>query len=319
MKPVGGYFELELSKGLYAYHEVPYTFKSGRSALHYILRVCKPTLVYVPFYTCNALLQSFEAAGVAFKLYAIDESLEPVTVPELADDEYFLYINYFGLKEATVSKLSVRYNDRLIVDCTQAFFTKGNGRSWFFNSCRKFFGVPDGAWLYPPDHIQVEVIECRNDVYTMEHLIKRFNGHVQEGYTAFKENEKLCGPEIKGMSVISQNLLSQINYDEVIATRRANFDCLHRIFSNQNQFAIIAGEESVPMAYPLIPDYHIDRDVLYNNGIYIPTFWSEVKSGTETGYETERKLAENLLPLPVDHRYNEADMQRMAAVIQFSK
>jgi hypothetical protein len=319
MKPVGGYFELALSKGPYSYHEVPYTFKSGRSALHYILRVCKPTIVYVPFYTCNAMLQSFEAAGITCRMYAIDEKLDPVTLPELADDEYFLYINYFGLKNAAVTRLSTMYGDRLIVDCTQAFFTKGNGISWFFNSCRKFFGVPDGAYLYAPYNMQVEVIESRNEVYTVEHLIKRFNGHIQEGYVAFQENEKLCGPEIKRMSAISEMLLSQINYDEVIASRRANFDCLHRIFSNQNQFAIIAGEESVPMVYPLIPDYQVDRNMLYENGIYIPTFWAELKTGTEAGYETERGLAETLLPLPIDHRYNETDIQRMAAVIQFSK
>ena len=318
MKPVGGYFELELSKGPYSYHEVPYTFKSGRSALHYILRICKPAIVYVPFYTCNALLQSFEAAGIAFRLYAIDERLEPVALPVLANNEYFLYINYFGLKGTTVNKLSAMYANRLIADCTQAFFTKGNGRSWFFNSCRKFFGVPDGAYLYPPDHTPIEVVESRNDVYTMDHLIKRFNGRVQEGYSAFKENEKMCGPEIKRMSAISQHLLSHINYNEVIAGRRANFDYLHRTFINQNQFAIFVEAESVPMAYPLITGYQIDRNVLYNNNIYIPTFWAEVKTGTENGYETERGLAEKLLPLPVDHRYNEADMQRMAAVIQFS-
>lgn len=316
MKPVGGYFELELSKGPYAYHEVPYTFKSGRSALHYILRICKPAVVYVPFYTCNALLQSFEAAGVAFRLYTIDENLEPITLPVLANDEYFLYINYFGLKEATVSKLSVMYNDRLIVDCTQAFFTKGNGKSWFFNSCRKFFGVPDGAYLYPPNHIQVEVIESRNEVYTVEHLIKRFNGHTREGYEAFKENENLCGPEVTGMSVLSQHLLSNINYSEVMARRRANYKCLHHLFKNQNQLSIFIEEESVPMVYPLITEHQIDRNVLYEGGFYIPTFWAEVKVGGDSEFKTERKMAERLLPLPIDHRYNEADMQRMAAAIQ---
>lgn len=189
MKPVGGYFELELNKGCYAYHQVPYTFKSGRAALHYILRLCQPTLVYVPFYTCNALLQSFEAAGIAYMQYAIDEKLDPVALPDLQPDEYFLYINYFGLKEATVQMLSARYGQQLIADCTQAFFTKGNGRSWFFNSCRKFFGVPDGAYLYPPDSIQVEPVESNNETYTLEHLIKRFNGHVQEGYAAFQEKK----------------------------------------------------------------------------------------------------------------------------------
>jgi hypothetical protein len=319
MKPVGGYFELELSKGGYSYHEVPYTFKSGRSALHFILRECKPTLVYIPFYTCKVILQSFEAAGIAYKFYAIDESLEPVTLPDLANNECFLYTNYFGLKDAAVNKFSTRYGHQLIVDCTQAFFTKGNGRSWYFNSCRKFFGVPDGAYLYPPDGVPVQPIESSNPAYTMMHLIKRFNGQVQEGYAAFQENEELCGPEITGMSAISRHLLSHINYTEVIAARKANFNCLHHIFENLNQFAIITDPETVPMVYPLITPYKTDREKLYSHGIYVPTFWAEIKSGSKKGFETESKLAESLLPLPIDHRYQETDMQSMAAVIHLAK
>lgn len=318
MKPVGGYFELELNKGDHSYHEVPYTFKSGRSALHYILKLCKPTLVYIPFYTCKVILQSFEAAGVAYRLYAINEQLEPVRVPDLAGDEYFLYTNYFGLKDAAVNRLSNRYGAQLIVDCTQAFFTKGNGRSWYFNSCRKFFGVPDGAYVYPPGNIPVEIMERRNEDYTLTHLIKRFNGHAEEGYAAFKENEQLCGAAITGMSEISRHLLSHINYKEVIAARKANFNCLHHIFKNQNQFAITADPESVPMVYPLMTPDKTDREKLYRNGIYVPTFWIEVKDGNNKGFETERNLAEQLLPLPIDHRYQEADMQRMAAVIQLA-
>jgi len=319
MKPVGGYFELELNKGSHLYHTVPYTFKSGRSALHFILRECKPTLVYIPFYTCKVILQSFEAAGISYKYYAIDNNLEPVALPDLANGEYFLYTNYFGLKNAAVNELSARYDHQLIVDCTQAFFTKGNGRSWYFNSCRKFFGVPDGAYLYPPDDMLIQPIENRNTDYSATHLIRRFKGEVQEGYAAFQENDKLCGPEIAAMSVISERLLSHINYEEVMAARKANFNSLHYIFKNLNQFAIITDPETVPMVYPLITPYTTERSKLYSKGIYVPTFWAEVKEGSEMGFETESKLAGNLLPLPIDHRYQEADMQYMAAVIQLAQ
>jgi hypothetical protein len=318
MKPVGGYFELELSKGRYVYHETPFALKSGRSALHFILRVCKPALVYVPFYTCNALLQSFEAAGVRFKQYAIDEKLEPVALPGLQQDEYFLYINYFGLKDATVEMLSARYGEQLIADCTQAFFAKGNGRSWFFNSCRKFFGVPDGAYLYAPHHIQPGPVEGRNEMYTIAHLIQRFNGHVQEGYKAFTENEKLCGPEVTGISVLSEYLLSNIDYADVITRRRANFNFLHQAFKNKNRFSIPAYDENVPMVYPLITDAPIDREELFRNKVFVPTFWAEVRDADNLKFSTEIKLANNLLPLPVDHRYSEADMQRMVEVIQLT-
>jgi hypothetical protein len=73
------------------------------------------------------------------------------------------------------------------------------------------------------------------------------------------------------------------------------------------------------MVYPLITPYKTDREILYSNGIYVPTFWAEVKEGSKNGFETECKLAESLLPLPIDHRYQETDMQSMAAVIQLAK
>ena len=316
MKAVGGYFELELNKGMHYWHEVPYAFKSGRSSLHSILRQCKPSLVHVPFYTCDALLQAFEAAQVPYRFYAINEMLNPVKLVALKSDEYLLYINYFGLKSNQVNQLSAMYGARLIVDCTQAFFAKGNGRSWFFNSCRKFFGVPDGSFLYSPDGISVNEPAGKNEAYTVDHLIKRFNGHAQEGYPAFQENEKMCGPEIAGMSAISSALLSHINYSEVIATRRSNFNCLHQLFKAQNQFIAIPEAHFVPMVYPLLLEKNTDRTILYNNGFFIPTFWRDVVARNEAGYGTEEWFAKKLLPLPVDHRYDTADMKRMAAAIQ---
>lgn len=121
------------------------------------------------------------------------------------------------------------------------------------------------------------------------------------------------------MSAITQYLLSHINYTEVIARRRANFERLHYTFKNLNQLAITTGEECVPMVYPLLTECPINRNVLYNNGIYIPTFWAEVNRESNPGFKTEQRLAEQLLPLPIDHRYQEADMERMAATIQLAK
>jgi hypothetical protein len=316
MKPVGGYFELELGMGGCAYHETPHTFKSGRSALHYILNVCRPSLVYVPYYTCNAMLQSFEAANVPFVFYAINEALEPVSLPTLQNGQYFLYINYFDIKGNVVYGLSEIYGNRLIVDCTQAFFTKGNGRSWFFNSCRKFFGVPDGAFVYGPDEINLPAVESNNEMYTLEHLVKRFNGHTREGYAAFQQNEIYCGAAITGMSTITRHLLSNINYEAVIEKRRANFNYLHQVFKHTNRLPVTANDDSVPMVYPLLPAGTVNRQALYNSNLFIPTFWTEIITGDESGYTVEQRLAEKLLPLPVDHRYGINDMKRMATFIQ---
>jgi len=106
MRPIGGYFELELSRGPFRYHEAA-AFKSGRSALFYLLSQLRPENVYIPFYTCNALLEPFLQSGVKFTFYEIDETLSPRKLPELQANEYFLYINYFDLKRKKVKELSI--------------------------------------------------------------------------------------------------------------------------------------------------------------------------------------------------------------------
>ena len=36
----------------------------------------------------------------------------------------------------------------VIIDNAQAFYSKHQDRAYSFNSARKFFGVPDGAYLF---------------------------------------------------------------------------------------------------------------------------------------------------------------------------
>ena len=311
MKPIGGYFELELKKGHRVYHNTPYALKSGRSSLHYIFSLYRPERVYIPYYTCNGLLESFTASGVQYEFYAIDEQLDPVTLPKLAKNEYFLYVNYFDIKRETVSRLSKKYGDKLLVDATQAFFMKGNGKSWYFNSCRKFFGVPDGSYLYKPTGKKVPEIKTSNEKYITEHLIKRFNGHTTEGYNAFVENEILCGAEIEGISKLSHHLLSNVGYEKVAERRRANFEYLHKIFKDSNLLSVKLLRNNVPMCYPLLVPGPLNRELLYKEKIFIPVFWKEVLNRSDTGYETEKTITKNLIPLPIDHRYTNSDLKTM--------
>jgi hypothetical protein len=104
---------------------LPYKFKSGRASLLHILHAVKPSLVYIPYYTCDALLEPFITSGVPFRFYEIDLNMEPINPPSLSSGEYFLYVNYLDIKRDTVARLSEQYADKLIVDCSQAFFMKG--------------------------------------------------------------------------------------------------------------------------------------------------------------------------------------------------
>jgi hypothetical protein len=316
MKPAGGFFELELKRGGYKYHDTAFVTKSGRASLWHILSTVKPSLVYVPYYTCDSLLQPLDATKTRYVFYGITEDLEPETLPVLKPGEYFLYVNYLDLKRETALRLSDKYKERLIVDCTQAFFMKGTGRSWFFNSCRKFFGVPDGSYMYAPDDVQLSLPESRNEQYCTDHLIKRFNGHPGEGYESFQKNEALAGCGTDSISLLSEYLLSQVDYKEVMQRRLDNYSFLSRQFNDRNLFPALQVQDNVPMHYPLLPTTKIDRSLLFKQNIFIPAFWADTLNRTNEGFAVERRLSEYLLPLPVDHRYDIADMERIAEAVK---
>ncbi|MCW3122944.1 MAG: hypothetical protein JWQ38_2436 [Flavipsychrobacter sp.] len=309
MKDVGGYFELELQNGGNGYHNTPYALKSGRASLYHILAHTKPSLVYIPFYTCNALMEPFDALGIKYQFYAITELLEPVNMPDLEEGEYFVYVNYMGLKDKTMNMLSAHYKDKLIADCTQAFFTKGNGVSWFFNSCRKFFGVPDGSYLYCPQGVSLQLPGAQNEDYIIDHLMLRYNGHTRDGYPYFTANEEQVGRGIDRMSYLGECLLSRINYKEVMDTRVENYSYLHSLLRDTNLFNAAIDEGMIPMCYPYLPASVLDKASLGEQNIFIPSFWADVLQRNMEGFDIEKKFAAELCPLPVDHRYTTADME----------
>jgi len=118
---IGGYFELELRGGEH-YHKGSLRLNSARSCLEYVLRVRQYRKVFIPYYTCEIVLQPFQLLNIDYEFYHINEALEPVELPDLKDGEAFLFTNYFGLKQACVERLAQRYGKQLIVDNAQAFF-----------------------------------------------------------------------------------------------------------------------------------------------------------------------------------------------------
>ena len=315
MNEIGGYFGLELKQGENVFHTSPYKMKSGRSSLSFILTNCKLKHVYLPFYTCDALLEPFDLHNISYSFYAINKKFELDIMPVLKDGEMLVYINYYGIKDEYVEQLSNKYTDKLTVDCTQAYFTKGNGRSWYFNSTRKFFGVPDGSDLYVPNGFDWEDIYDAlpvSDNYITDHLFARFNDEIQKGYPYFQKNETLNGGGAAKMSVLTQCLLSNIDFEKVMEVRKQNFSYLDANLQDSNQLSISTCSPSVPFFYPYLPAHTIDKKKLWAENIFIPVLWNDcLQRANSIQFPIERELSEELLPIPVDHRYAGLQMDRM--------
>jgi hypothetical protein len=322
MTAIGGFLPLEASTSstCSTYHAGGAALVSGRACFHAILRTVKPRRVVLPFYVCDAVVQPLHASRTPFEFYSLDDAFRPAIDLQPSSGELALVVNYFGVQSAFVASLSERLGDRLVVDDTQAFFRRGVQGIWSFNSARKFFGVPDGGFLYgavagigelPP-----------SDSGDCDHLVARRAGDDADAWEQFKRHEARVSVEPRRMSDVTDRLLRAVDMERAKRARQRNFAGLHAALAALNTIALPLDGAAVeaPMCYPFLPAADVDREKLAAAGLFVPTLWPEIDSRPHVGFAWERLVARRLLPLPIDHRYGAADMdtivQRLHQVLR---
>ena len=306
MQPIGGYFSLELPHHE-EYHTGAIKLNTGRNALEYVLRCRNYKKVYIPYYTCEVVLEPFHKLKIDYQFYHIDLNFEITDEIALQKDEALLYTNYYGLKQRYVEKLAERYGLQLIVDSTQAFFTKPIEGVDTFYTCRKFFGVPDGAYLYSDKLLDME-LEQDVSYGRMSFLTNRIDLGAEAGYADFREqSELLVGQPIKRMSKLTERMMQSIDYECVSHRRRENYSLLDEKLGKTNLLSLTLEDDAVPMVYPYMIERDGLREFLIENKIFVARYWPNVLEWTEKG-NSDRLLAQYILPVPIDQRYEEIDM-----------
>ena len=157
MKEIGGYIELEFKEGQ-PFHSSAIALNTTRNCFEYVLRAKKIKKILIPHFTCDVMLEPINKLGVIFQYYHIDSNLEPIITNETSQNNALLYTNYFGIKQNVIKKLHKKFGN-LIIDNSQAFYHFPVKNVDTFYSARKFFGVPDGAYLYTDKFIPGNNIE----------------------------------------------------------------------------------------------------------------------------------------------------------------
>lgn len=311
MEAIGGYFELELRKGEH-YHKDAIRLNSGSNCFEYILRARKYEKVYVPYYTCHVIFDVAQRLGVEIAYYHMNEQLEPTELLNLEAQEAFLYTNYYGLKQSCVERLTEKFGKQLIVDNAQAFYAKPIEGIDTFYSPRKFFGVPDGGYLYT-DAVFNEDFPQAESMQRMTHLLKRIEQGAEAGYADYqREEETLDGSPIERMSKLTDVLLGNIDYKEIAERRIANYQLLDEQLRSTNLIHLSLEDGAVPMVYPYLFGDPTMRKRMIEKKVFVATYWPNVSSDCTI----ETMLKSNLLPLPIDQRYNVDDMQQIIEVSQ---
>ena len=146
MREYGGYIELDTYR-LPMLHEGAIALNCGRNCLAYLIESKKIKKILLPYFMCESVFNLCKKYRIDIGFYHIDDQFKPQGV-NLEEDTWFYVMNYYGqLSREYLSDLTERYN-RVIIDNAQAYFEEPIPNADTIYTCRKFFGVPDGAFLY---------------------------------------------------------------------------------------------------------------------------------------------------------------------------
>lgn len=312
MKEIGGYIELDHYSGDML-HEGAIKLNSGRNALAYLIETKGIKKILMPGFMCDSCDDVLRKYGVEIRRYGIDLMFQPENI-KLQDDEWIYIVNFYGqLSDLIINDLKNKYI-RIIADYSQSYFRLPISGVDTLYSCRKYFGVPDGAILYTDKTIEREL---QQDVSfeRMKHILGRFERKASDYYGDYtKGEEKFADIPIMKMSKLTENLLHGINYEVCKARRTNNFQYLEKRLHSINKLSLTVPEGA--FMYPLYIDNGENiRKELQKRKIYIPCLWPNVVN--DYGHdELENDMARNILPLPVDQRYLPEDMEYIVDTIK---
>lgn len=308
-KAIGGYFELETATKENYLHAGLLALNTARNSFEYILAARKFKHVYIPYFTCDVMLEPVEKLGLSYSFYDVDDHLEPVfDYGEIKEEEAFLITNYFGIKGSYIRRIAGQLTN-LIVDNAQALFEQPLPGIDTLYSPRKFVGVADGGYVSTTAKLHTNLVADQS-FERMSHLLKRADLGAEAGYEDFKVNDaSLENQPIKRMSALTKNILSGLDYERNAKIRQENFSFLHHHLGASNKLQIDTDISVVPMVYPYRCDgaARIKSD-LVKNRIFCATYWPNVSEWCNE-QQNSWHLANEIIALPIDQRFTAQDMQ----------
>ena len=305
MREIGGYIELDKGLGD-EYHKKAIALNSGRHCLEYLIRTKNIKKIYLPFFLCASVAGVCRRLSCETDYYNIDEKFTPIFNQELQNKEYIYIVNYYGqLDNKVVFKYQNKYKN-IIVDNSQAFFQYPVEGIDTIYTCRKFFGVSDGGYLYTDSRLDIK-LPLDKSYDRIRYILGRFEMDAGTFYKESVDNNKFfADEELKGMSKLTHNLLRNLNYEFIKNRRRENFEVLHNFLKKHNKSDIKPVDGA--FMYPLyIRNGNELKRKLIQKKIFVPTLWSDVFNVADKD-TIEWDFAENIVPLPIDQRYDTDDM-----------
>lgn len=234
----------------------------------------------------------------------------------------------------------------IMEDVTQAYYLDaGSTADYIIGSLRKWYAVADGGFVATNHTIHDEIMK-KDDAFAMkrfrvlskkwdylERMQNKDNLPDEEQKIALKrqkeeylsQNRQLeeCldnYSKVTAISDLTKALLAAMDEEAAKLRRKDNYDILAEGLAEQKKvMPVIAHyEESVAPLY--FPVYMEDRDALQEylrkQDIYVPVLWPVAKENEPVLSDTEQYIYSHIAAIPLDQRYEKADMERIVAVIK---
>ena len=317
---IGSFIELQFPNGQEFYSGTMgiARLNTGRAALWHALRCTGCDTIWLPYYQCDTVREFFSRKGVKLRFYHIDRQFNPIDLTP-GRDEAVLIVNYYGIMSVKRMEELTRPYCHAIIDNCQAFFCPPLPGCMNVYSCRKFIGVPDGAYVIGPDaqkYIE-EYVQCYSSDTSIFMLQRIEYGCEGKSYASRSENERRIDTEdIMRMSKLTRTILDGTDYQFIRQRRRDNFNYAVKLFTVRNQINPLRyyADDCVPMVYPLV----VEDDGLLRKlqaAKHFQGHWWSYLCAEIPEERFEHYLSRYVIPITIDQRYGPAALEFVNDII----
>lgn len=318
---IGSFIELQLPKGLEHYNQQTdiARLNTGREAIWHAFRVSGCKTIWIPIYQCDTVREALIEHGAEVKYYHTNKDFNPIDLAP-ADDEAALFVNYYGvMSHSRICELA-KLSKHIIIDNSQGFFNAPVEDAINVYSCRKFVGVPDGAYVIGKGaHLFVDEYPQGYSSDTAAFLLMRIEyGCEGKGYEARSINEhRIDTEEIMKMSKLTRTILDGTDYEYIKKKRRENFEIACELLGDINKInpKQYYDEETIPMVYPLVVEDDELIQKLFKAKHFQGHWWSYICE-EQPADSFEYWISRYLIPITIDQRYGRNELEYLANVIK---
>lgn len=317
-------------------------FKSGRNAIKALcknLNIYKKTVV-LPIYTCETCIQPFIDEGWEISYYYLNEDLTIneerfiETYSTKKPSVIFLH-SFFGFDTIKNEEFlcKIKEDGTIIVeDMTQSLFSNHYLRcaDYYVTSLRKFLAIPEGGVLISPnmfrdysicnadvniEKIALNAFDLKKEYFVNPSIEKKeiFRQKYNELNLLIAQNDKL-----QQMGSISRKIIFTCNSENIIKTRRKNYELLSDAIENIQYVKKVIDDDMDGVCPLYFPIYVENREKLQTylskNNVYCPIIWKKATQ-IDTQDEVTEYMYSHMLCIPIDQRYGQLEMNRIVDLL----